>query len=205
MSESERIRAIWDKSAPRYDKQIAFFERKLFKDAREWVCSQARGKVLEIATGTGRNFPFYPDNVEIVATEFSPGMMDIARERAATLGLSVDLRLADAQALDFPDGSFDTVVCTLAMCNIPDYGKAIGEAHRVLKPGGTFLSFDHVASDRRSVRVGQRLLNPITVRFEGDHLLRDPEPKLTEAGFTIERLDRYGWGIVKRIRAIKAT
>ena len=57
--ETERVRAIQDKQAPKYDRQISFFERILFGDGRAWVCSQARGQVLELACGTARNLPFY--------------------------------------------------------------------------------------------------------------------------------------------------
>ena len=59
-SETERVRTIQDKEAPRYDRQISFFERTLFGGGREWVCSQAEGQVLELAAGTARNLPYYP-------------------------------------------------------------------------------------------------------------------------------------------------
>jgi hypothetical protein len=50
---------VWEKMAPRYDKDIRFWEKVQFGGGREWVCSRATGKVLEVAVGTGRNFPFY--------------------------------------------------------------------------------------------------------------------------------------------------
>jgi len=53
-NETERVRRIWDRFAPRYDRQVRFFERVLFGGGREWVCSRATGDVLEIAVGTGR-------------------------------------------------------------------------------------------------------------------------------------------------------
>jgi hypothetical protein len=61
--ETERVRRIQDKEAPRYDRQISFFERILFGGGREWVCSRAEGKVLELAAGTARNLPFYPEGL----------------------------------------------------------------------------------------------------------------------------------------------
>ncbi len=54
-AETDRVRELYEKEAPRYDWSMAFFERLLFKDARRWVCSKAEGDVLEIAIGTGRN------------------------------------------------------------------------------------------------------------------------------------------------------
>src|SRR6266576_1380536 len=106
--ETERVRAVQDKQAPKYDRQISFFERILFGDGRAWVCSQAQGRVLELAAGTARNLPFYRTDIELTGIELSPEMLAIGRARAQRLGHGADLRLGDAQALEFDDGSFDT-------------------------------------------------------------------------------------------------
>jgi ubiquinone/menaquinone biosynthesis C-methylase UbiE len=201
--ETERVRRIQDKEAPRYDRQISFFERILFGDGRRWVCSQAEGDVLELAVGTARNLPFYPDDVRVTGVELSPEMLAIASRRAGELGREADLRLGDVQALEFPDESFDTVVCTLGLCTIPDDRKAAIEAHRVLRPGGRFLLMEHVRSPSLPVRVVERMLDPLSVRFQGDHLLRDPLDYLASAGFDVERAERSKWGIVERVAARK--
>src|SRR5438309_10326148 len=75
--ETARVRSVQDKQAPKYDRQISFFERILFGDGREWVCSQARGKVLELACGTARNLPFYGDDADVTGIELSPQMLAI--------------------------------------------------------------------------------------------------------------------------------
>ncbi len=201
--ESERIRRLYEKDAPKYDRQMRFFDRALFAGGREWVCAQAEADVLEIAVGTGRNLRHYPDRVNLTGIEFSPAMLEIARKAAADLGRTVDLRVGDAQALEFPDGSFDTVVCTLALCTIPDDRAAVSEAKRVLRPGGRFLLLEHVRSPNPAVRLGQRLLEPLAVRFEGDHLLREPLHHLRAEGFEIQQLLRSKLGIVERIAARK--
>jgi ubiquinone/menaquinone biosynthesis C-methylase UbiE len=200
-SETERVRGLQDKEAPRYDRQISFFERVLFGGGREWVCSQAEGEVLELAAGTARNLPHYPRQVRVTAVELSPEMLAIGRRRAKELGRDVDLRLGDVQQLEFPDASFDTVVCTLGLCTIPDDRRAAAEARRVLRPGGRLLLMEHVRSPSRPVRAVQRLLDPLFVRFEGDHLLRDPLDYLSAEGFEIEQVQRSKWGIVERVAA----
>jgi ubiquinone/menaquinone biosynthesis C-methylase UbiE len=202
-TETERVRRIQDKEAPRYDRQISFFERILFGGGREWVCSQAEGDVLELAVGTARNLPFYPDHVRVTGVELSPQMLAIARRRAEDLGRDADLRLGDVQALEFPDESFDTVVCTLGLCTIPDDRKSATEAHRVLRPGGRFLLMEHVRSPSSPVQAVERLLDPLSVRFQGDHLLRDPLDYLASVGFDVERSERSKWGIVERVAARK--
>jgi ubiquinone/menaquinone biosynthesis C-methylase UbiE len=201
--ETQRVRSVQDKQAPKYDRQISFFERILFGDGRAWVCSQARGRVLELAAGTGRNLPFYPPEVELTTVELSPAMLAIARQRARELGHPADLRLGDVQLLEFPDSSFDTVTCTLGLCTIPDTRAATAEAFRVLRPGGQLLLLEHVRSPAPIVRGGQRLLDPLAVRFEADHLLRDPLDYLPGVGFEIDEVQRSKWGIVERLRARK--
>jgi len=201
--ETERVRKLQDKEAPRYDRQISFFERVLFGGGREWVCSQAEGEVLEIAAGTGRNLAHYPDQVRLTTIELSPEMLAIAKQRAEDLASDADLRLGDAQALEFPDESFDTVVITLALCTIPDHRQAVREAHRVLRPGGRLLLLEHVRSPRLPVRAVQRLLDPLAVRFTADHLVREPLNHLDAAGFEVQRVERSKWGIVERVIAHK--
>jgi ubiquinone/menaquinone biosynthesis C-methylase UbiE len=201
--ETERVREIQDKEAPRYDRQISFFERILFGGGREWVCSQAQGEVLELAAGTLRNLPHYPPGVNLTAIELSPEMAAIGRKRAEDLGRSIDLRVGDVQKLDLPDESFDTVTCTLGFCTIPDTRAAAREAFRVLRPGGHLLLLEHVRSPVRAVRGVERLLDPIFVRFEADHLLREPLDYLPGVGFDVDEVVRSKWGIVERLRAHK--
>jgi ubiquinone/menaquinone biosynthesis C-methylase UbiE len=199
----DRLRRLWDKQSPRYDREMRFWERTLFGDARAWVCGQASGEVLEIAVGTGRNLPFYPDGIRLVGVDLSPGMLGIARERAKELGREVELDEGDAHALSYPDSSFDTVVCTFSLCNIPDQQRALGEMYRVLRPGGLLLLADHVASTNRIVLALQRLFEKLTLRLNGDYLTRRPLPLVADAGFAIEERQRYKQGIVERLVARK--
>jgi ubiquinone/menaquinone biosynthesis C-methylase UbiE len=201
--ETERVRRIWERLAPRYDKDIMRFEKILFSGGREWVCSQARGEVLDIGVGTGWNLEHYPKGIRLTGIDISAPMLDIARQRASRLGREVDLREGDAQALEFGNVSFDTVVFTLSLCSIPDDRKAISEAKRVLRPGGRLLLLEHVASPRWPVRTVQQLLDWITVRTVGDHLVRDPLVHVQAQGFEVERMDRLKWGIVERVAARK--
>jgi ubiquinone/menaquinone biosynthesis C-methylase UbiE len=200
-AETARVRQFQDREAHRYDKQIALFERLLFADGREWVCRQAQGEVLELAAGTARNLPYYPAEIALTGIELSPRMLEIGQQRARELGRDADLRIGDAQALDFPDASFDTVVCTLGLCTIPDPRRAVAEARRVLRPGGRILLLEHVRSSSLPIRLLQRLLEPLAVRFAADHLTREPLDYLAAEGFTVEQHERWKWGIVARLRA----
>jgi ubiquinone/menaquinone biosynthesis C-methylase UbiE len=202
--EKDRIRAMYQKEAPKYDRSMGFFERFLLGDARVWACRRARGDVLELAVGTGLNLPHYPRDVRLTGVEFSPAMLDLAKRRADDLRRDADLRLGDAEQLEFPDASFDTVLCTYGLCTIPDARQAVREASRVLKPGGRLVLAEHVRSPVTVVRAGQRALNGLMVRFKADHLLREPLEHVRDEGLVVEELERARLGIVERLAARKA-
>jgi ubiquinone/menaquinone biosynthesis C-methylase UbiE len=194
---------VWDKAAPGYDKQIAFFERVQFAGGREWLAERARGRVLEVAIGTGRNLEHYASDLTVTGIELSPAMLALAGERATGLGLDVDLREGDAAHLPVEDASFDTVVCALSLCTIPDPTRAIIEMKRALVPGGRLLLLDHVGSTWPPVYAAQWLAERLTIRLAGEHFTRRQLPLVEAAGFEIVEASRLKAGTVERIHAVK--
>jgi ubiquinone/menaquinone biosynthesis C-methylase UbiE len=201
--ERDKLRRYWNKHSRHYDRDMRFLDRIAFGESRAWVCSQATGDVLEVAIGTGLNLPHYPAEVRLTGIEWSPAMLEHARRRAEEVGRTVTLREGDAQALPFPDAGFDTVVCTLSLCAIPDDQRAVNEMIRVLRPGGRLLLLDHVASSNRPARALQRLLELVTIPTGGEHFRRRPLHHVQAAGLEIERHDRFKLGIVERLTARK--
>ncbi|HZD00034.1 MAG TPA: class I SAM-dependent methyltransferase [Actinomycetes bacterium] len=199
---TERARRYWDQHAGSYDRSIGRVERWLFGDGRAWVCSQAAGEVLEVAIGTGRNLPFYPPDARLTGVDYSPAMLELARERARSLGRAVDLREGDAHALAFPDASFDTVVCTIGLCSVRDDRKAVAELVRVLRPGGRLLLLDHIRGSSGLVRAVQRLLELGSRRVD-EYQLRRPLDHVLAEGLQVERRERSKLGIVERLAARK--
>jgi ubiquinone/menaquinone biosynthesis C-methylase UbiE/predicted ester cyclase len=202
-SETERVRRIFDKQAPKYDKSMSRFERWLFAGNREWICERAEGEVLELAAGTARNLPFYSPAVKISGIELSPEMAELGRRRAADLGREIEMTVGDAEALPFSNESFDTVVCTYGLCTIPDDAAAVREAKRVLRPGGWLLLAEHVRSPNPLVRAIQRILEPGAHRLGGDHLLREPLDHLAAQTFEVDELKRQKAGLVELVAARK--
>jgi ubiquinone/menaquinone biosynthesis C-methylase UbiE len=198
-----RQKQVWDKAAPGYDRQIAFFEKIWFAGGREWLGARARGRVLEVAIGTGRSLPQYPADVTVTGIELSPAMLAIARQRAAALGRDVTLREGDAEHLPFGDASFDTVACALSLCTIPSPVAALGEMRRVLVPGGRLLLLDHIGSSWPPVYAAQWLTERVTIRAAGEHFTRRQLPLVTAAGFRIEETERLKAGTIERIHAVK--
>lgn len=204
LDENARVRRVYERYAARYDRSVRFWERVLrIDEGRTWIASLTRGDVLEVGIGTGRNLPYYPANVRVTGIDLSPAMLEVARRRARDLRREVDLRVGSAESLGVGDSSFDTVVFTLSLCSIPHDRRALSEAWRVLRPGGRLLFLEHVRSPALPIRAGQRLLEPLFLWLQADHLLRDPLDHLEAIGFAVERVERSRWGIVEKGAARK--
>lgn len=205
-AQNDKRRRAWAKQAASYDRQIGWFERKMFggQEHRAWACGQAHGDVLEVAVGTGLNLPEYPLDSRVTGIDLSPEMLELARRRISRSGHDVDLRTGDAQDLPFDDASFDVVVCTYSLCNIPDPAAAIAEMRRVLRPGGRLVLVDHVGSTSRLVYGMQKVIEQLTVRFDGDRMTRRPSREVHRQGFDVVEQERHGFaGIVERLVALK--
>jgi ubiquinone/menaquinone biosynthesis C-methylase UbiE len=201
---NELRRRKYAKEAPKYDKEMDFFERLLFgTEHRGWACSQAIGDTLEVAIGTGLNLIHYPADVRLTGIDFSPEMLVLAKSRAKKLGRPIELKEGDAQDLPFADCSFDTVVCTYALCSVPDEARAISEMKRVLKPGGRLILVDHVRSTVKPIFWLQRLYEFIPSRTKGEYMTRRPALHVTAANFDIQARNRLRAGIVERLMASK--
>ena len=204
---NRQVRKYFDKHAASYDRQMGFCERHLLGEHRGWATSQATGDVLELAVGTGLNLTLYPQRVRrVLGVELSEGMVNLARAKISEAGMGdrVEVTQGDVQNLDLPGESFDTVLSTYTICTIPSPAAALAEAWRVLRPGGRLIMVEHGPAARQWVRAGQRLVNPLSVRFQADHILRDPIPFALDAGFEMLDSDQRGWsGLVYSVVTAK--
>jgi SAM-dependent methyltransferase len=90
-------RRAWARQAPRYDKSIGFFERRVFgTEHRAWACSRARGNTLEVAIGSGLNIPLYDKDVQLTGIDLSLEMLELARARASQAECTVNLQEGDS-------------------------------------------------------------------------------------------------------------
>src|SRR4051812_40854227 len=132
-------------SARMYDPVMRSAERAGMAARRRDLVSEARGSVLEIGAGTGLNVAHYPADLErLVITEPQRHMAALLRRKLEQLDRSVELVEAQAEELPFDGETFDTAVCTFALCTIGDPHRAIDEVHRILRPGGRLLFLEHV-------------------------------------------------------------
>ena len=170
-----------------YDRMLQGAEDAGLSDWRRELLASARGEVLEIGAGTGGNLALYPPAVSrLLLGEPDPHMREMLRRK---LGGRPEVEVLDApaEALPFPDGSFDTVVATLVFCSVEDPARVAAEIRRVLRSGGLFLFLEHVAAPAGTwTRRVQGALEPVWKRIAGNcHLTRETGPLLEAAGFQL--------------------
>jgi len=179
-----------------YDRMEGMMEKR-FRPWREKIWQFAYGpRILEVGVGTGKNMQFWPKDCKVSAIDLTPGMLDIARERAKKLNrASDDLFLADVQHLDLPSGIFDTVIATFVFCSVPDPVQGLHELGRVVRPDGHILLLEHVRIDRPVIGPVMDALAPLVVRLNGASINRRTVTNVRIAGLRIDQvldLDKIG-------------
>lgn len=181
-----------------YDAMCWVLEKTGLERWREWLVKGARGRVLDIGCGTGRNLPRYAGDVFVVGLEPSAEALAKARERAP----NVPLVRGSAEALPFRQGAFDTVVSGLVFCSVPDAAQGLAEVKRVLAADGRLRMLEHVRSTGAFGAKVQDTIQPAwTCLAGGCHPNRDTEAAVEAAGFELEEDGRRAEGNMRRFSA----
>jgi len=198
----EEIRQKYDKVAPRYDLMEAIPELLGMRRLRGSLLRRAAGKVLEIAAGTGKNLRYYSRDCQLTAVDLSPAMLEVARKRANRLGLYIPFLVMDAEALAFPDQSFDTVVSSLTVCTFPDPVAALREMARVCRADGRILLLEHGRSDREWLGRWQDRRADRHAEYLGCRWNREPLDLVHQAGLMLLAARRAFFGIFHVLEAM---
>jgi ubiquinone/menaquinone biosynthesis C-methylase UbiE len=176
-----------------YDRAFAATEEAGLREMRRELLKQARGRVLELGSGTGLNLVLYPrEGLDcLTLTEPDPHMFKQLRQRAENDCPGADLVQVGAENLPFDDDSYDTVVVTLVLCTVSDQPAALNEISRVLKPDGQLLFLEHVRANHPGLAKWQdRLETPWRFLGDGCHCNRDTVAGIKAAGFEVGDVER---------------
>ena len=158
---------------------------------RERLLGGARGAVLEIGGGTGANLQHYRNVERVTVVEPDPFMRKRLLPKSRAARVLVEVSAAGAEALPFPDGSFDTVVSTLVLCTVPNQGLALEEIRRVLRQDGRLLFIEHVRASG-SMAGWQDRIEPLWRRLlAGCQPNRDTVAAMGRTGFELETFESF--------------
>lgn len=184
--------AFWKNRILPYFVHAALRTRE-FSDVRSQYLGAAEGEILEIGFGSGLNVPHLSQRVRrLYAVEPADAAWRIARSTVDRAPFPVERTGRTAEAIPLPDDSVDEAISSFSLCTIPDVERALREVRRVLRPGGTFRFVEHGRSGDPRISRWQDRLDPVQRLLAGGcHLNREPDRLLREAGFGIDRLDRF--------------
>ncbi|MEV0356060.1 class I SAM-dependent methyltransferase [Nocardia sp. NPDC050697] len=132
---------VWDAVAVGYGEFAAAVMRPFAVLALEFAALTSESAVLDVAAGTGAlSLPAAERAGRVAAVDISPGMLRLLADAAAAAGLhNIVTDVADARELPYADRSFDAAFSMFGLMFFPDRYRALGELHRVLRPGGTVV------------------------------------------------------------------
>jgi len=176
-----------------YDPFMESMERKVLSHYRRRLLAPLKGEVLEVGCGTGVNFPYYPRQCHVVATEPSVHMLKQAVMRKGRPDVVANIEPVHAGigseriAEHVPPTGFDAIVCTLVLCTIPEPEDALRRMCEWLKPDGKLIVLEHVRPRSRFRQAVHGLIDPVWNHLaEGCHLNRDTVSLLKKVGLTPE-------------------
>ena len=186
---------VYDHVGGLYDATLGFWSRKVRKRAADALALREGERLLIIGVGTGMELEHLPSGIQGTGVDLSAGMLQRARRRRAEFGMrSLDLRVMDARALDFPDASFEVIYLPLIVTVVEDGAQVLAEAARVVKPGGRLVVADRFWPEERFrpliARATAWILGHFAMRFD----LRFSEIHAGASHLKIEDYSRVGPG-----------
>jgi phosphatidylethanolamine/phosphatidyl-N-methylethanolamine N-methyltransferase len=186
------VERVYDKLASVYDLAFGPIMQPGRRRAMATMGLSPGMQVLEVGVGTGLNFDLYPSNVHITGIDYSAMMLERAGERAAGLGLRVNLFQMDGADLRLPDDTYDVVYAPYVISVVPDPVGVLREMYRVCRPGGRLIVLNHFRSRSPWLARVERWLSPYTVHigFKADV---DGQRVFAQAGLSPAAVEPVNW------------
>ncbi|WP_370458052.1 class I SAM-dependent methyltransferase [Thalassobacillus sp. CUG 92003] len=195
----QKQRQLFDRQADKYE--VRATKQGPDHKWRKHLLASAKGNVLEVSVGAGTNFPYYPKDAAITAVDFSPAMLDKAKERAHAEQRQVEFMLGNVEALELPEHSFDTVVSTLSICAYPNPDEVLRRLAKWCRKDGQILLLEHGLSSNRFLAALQNVFDPLVKRRVGCHMNRDFMGLVDDAPLVVQRQEDAVFGAVHLIWA----
>ena len=169
----------YDRLAPYYDKLLSIVEERSIKKYRKKYVPLIKGKVLDIAAGTGNNIKYYPKNSDVTLLDASKEMLNIAREKAKDRkDLSLEYINQRIEDFELPDNYFDTILSIDVFCSVQDQDIAMRNIKRVLKNNGKIIFVEHMKTESAMKNIPLYFSNLFTYPTVGSSMVKETNKKI---------------------------
>ncbi|SER03347.1 class I SAM-dependent methyltransferase [Piscibacillus halophilus] len=160
----QRLIHKFDKQAKKYDERR---NNDFAYKYRKRIFQEAEGKVLEVAIGSGLNFPFYSRDVKLTGLDFSQEMLKVAQNAAKNFPFEATFMKDDVESIEFNANSFDTIVSSASLCAYQEPVNVLNNFQKWCKPEGKILLLEHGISTNKTVAWLQKFLDPLALKLVG--------------------------------------
>lgn len=195
MSDTEQIKKRFDRISSKFEVMDHFVK----EDWRKELLKGVHGDILEVGVGLGTNFKYYPQEATVKGIDFSPKMLERARENLDSAAVNIELFEMDVENLEFEDNSFDYIVSTCVFCSVPNPVKGFKELRRVIKPNGKIVMLEHMRSENEIIGKVLDFFNPVSVNLIGVNINRKTLSNLYQANLEVDEQEFLMTSVMRKL------
>ena len=180
-----------------YDPFMHKLEEKVLTFKRHDLLHSLKGRVLDVGSGTGVNFKYFSSQAIVTALEPNTKMFELAQAKLpATAEINLVLGGIGDGKIKFAENEFDSIVCTLVLCTIPNPEEALAHFKKWLKPNGKLVLIEHIRAHKHISGLAQDVVNPAwKLVADGCNLNRNTDKMIKDAGFKVISENHFKLGL----------
>jgi ubiquinone/menaquinone biosynthesis C-methylase UbiE len=194
----EQLVKKFNRQAEKYDRQR---DKQSKSNWRKKIFSSVRGRTLEVAVGAGMNYAFFPSTIDYTGVDFSPAMLEKAKEAANRYRFKSEFIHSDVENLSFQDSSFDTIISSGTLCSYDNPVEVLNLFNKWCRKDGQILLLEHGLFDTPPLSWLQKRLDPLVYKFLGCHQNRDIQNIINESQLEVVKYEREFLGYLNSIWA----